>query len=270
MIRTPLNQKSKKLFSNFWEKKFLKKFFVGLFPARVSNTATCPSTGCQWPGIRNQRRITKGIIIHPRFSSGFDMDYFSGKRLSNKLKTIFIAIRPWSFSASITSTFLGYLLAWKVNGAIDSIQMLFTTASILFIHGAGNLVNTYYDFANGFDTKDSDDKALVKKDLTPNEIVACIGEFYFLGMLSFLVVYLHSEVNNISLVCLFLSGVFSSFVYTGGIGLKYIAFGDVLIFLTFGFLTTAFAYFAHTGKLSMDIISYALPMALNTEAILHG
>lgn len=198
------------------------------------------------------------------------MDYFSGKRLSNKLKTIFIAIRPWSFSASITSTFLGYLLAWKVNGAIDSIQMLFTTASILFIHGAGNLVNTYYDFANGFDTKDSDDKALVKKDLTPNEIVACIGEFYFLGMLSFLVVYLHSEVNNISLVCLFLSGVFSSFVYTGGIGLKYIAFGDVLIFLTFGFLTTAFAYFAHTGKLSMDIVSYALPMALNTEAILHG
>lgn len=198
------------------------------------------------------------------------MDFFSGKRLSNKLKTIFIATRPWSFSASITSTLLGYLLAWKVNGAIDSIQMLFTTASILFIHGAGNLVNTYYDFANGFDTKDSDDKTLVKKHLTPNEIAACIGEFYFLGMLSFLVVYLHSEVNNIWLVCLFFSGVFSSFVYTGGIGFKYIAFGDVLIFLSFGFLTTAFAYFVHTGKLSMDIISYALPMALNTEAILHG
>lgn len=198
------------------------------------------------------------------------MNYFSGKRWSNKLKTIFVATRPWSFSASITSTFLGFFLAWKDTGAIDTVQALFATATILFIHGAGNLVNTYYDFANGFDTEDSDDKTLVRKELTPSELAACIAEFYFLGLVSFTVVYLHTDVNNLSLVALFVCGVLSSFIYTGGIGLKYIAFGDALIFVTFGFLTTVFAYFVQTDGVAMNIICYALPLALNTEAILHG
>lgn len=181
-----------------------------------------------------------------------------------------MAVRPWSFSASITSTFLGFSLAWKDTRSIDALQALFATATIVFIHSAGNLVNTYYDFANGFDTEDSDDKTLVKKELSPNEIAACIAELYFLGIVSFAAVYLRADVNSAPLVALFLSGVLSSFIYTGGIGLKYIAFGDVLILLTFGVLTTVFAYFIQTGDVSVNIIGYALPLALNTEAILHG
>lgn len=179
-------------------------------------------------------------------------------------------MRPWSFSASMTSTFLGFSLAWKESRSIDAIQMLFTTFTVVFIHSAGNLVNTYYDFANGFDTEDSDDKTLVKKELSPSEMAVCIAKLYFLGMVSFVAVYLRADVNSVPLVALFFSGVLSSFIYTGGIGLKYIAFGDVLILLTFGVLTTVFAFFTQTGEISMKVIGYALPLALNTEAILHG
>ncbi|KAL9970167.1 hypothetical protein ACROYT_G022495 [Oculina patagonica] len=179
-------------------------------------------------------------------------------------------MRPWSFSASITSTFLGFSLAWKETRNIDAIQALLTTVTVLFIHSAGNLVNTYYDFANGFDTEDSDDKTLVKKELSPNEIAACIAELYFLGIVSFVAVYLRADVGSAPLLAMFFSGVLSSFFYTGGIGLKYMALGDVLILLTFGVLTTVFAYFIQTGEISMNIIGYALPLALNTEAILHG
>lgn len=198
------------------------------------------------------------------------MNYFSSERWSQKVISIFLAVRPWSFSASITSTLLGLCLAWKENQSIDGIQALLTTITILFIHSAGNLVNTYYDFANGFDTKDSDDRTLVEKLLSPNEIVACITEFYIMGIVSFVAVYLRADVNNLPLIALFLSGVLGSFIYTGGIGLKYIAFGDVLIFLTFGVLTTVFAFFVQTGEIPVKIIVYALPLALNTEAILHG
>lgn len=198
------------------------------------------------------------------------MNFFLSKRWSQKLATIFKAVRPWSFSASITSTFLGFSLAWKETQNIDAIQTLFTTVTIVFIHSAGNLVNTYYDFANGFDTEDSDDKTLVKKELSPNEIAACVAEFYFLGTVSFVAVFLRTDVNSVTLIALFVSGVLSSFIYTGGIGLKYVAFGDILILLTFGILTTVFAYFIQTGEISMNIVGYALPLALNTEAILHG
>lgn len=198
------------------------------------------------------------------------MNYFSRQRWSQKLTSIILAVRPWSFSASITSTLLGLCLVWKENKSIDIIQAIFTIATVLFIHGAGNLVNTYYDFINGFDTKDSDDKTLVDKLLSPNDLVACITEFYVMGIVCFIAIYLRSDEDTVPLIALFLCGVLSSFIYTGGIGLKYMALGDILIFLTFGALTTVFAYLIQTGEISFGIIAYALPLALNTEAILHG
>ena len=198
------------------------------------------------------------------------MNYFSNERWSQKLTSIILAVRPWSFSASVTSTLLGLCLAWKENNSIDIIQAIFTIATVLSIHGAGNLVNTYYDFINGFDTKDSDDKTLIDKSLSPNEIVACITESYIMGIMCFVAVYLRSDGNTLPMIALFLCGVLSSFIYTGGIGLKYMALGDILILLSFGALTTVFGYLNQTGEISLGVIIYAIPLALNTEAILHG
>lgn len=121
--------------------------------------------------------------------------------------------------------------------------MLFIIFIILFIYGVGNLVNMYYDFVNGFDIEDFDDKILVKKEFFLSEMVVCIVELYFLGMVFFMMVYFCVDVNSVFLVVLFFSGVLSLFIYIGGIGLKYIVFGDVLIILMFGVLIIVFVFF---------------------------
>lgn len=121
--------------------------------------------------------------------------------------------------------------------------MLFIIFIILFIYGVGNLVNMYYDFVNGFDIEDFDDKILVKKEFFLSEMVVCIVELYFLGMVFFMMVYFCVDVNSVFLVVLFFSGVLSLFIYIGGIGLKYIVFGDVLILLMFGVLIIVFVFF---------------------------
>ena len=68
----------------------------------------------------------------------------------------------------------------------------------------------------------------------------------------------------------------SSRVYLGqftrisSLGFKYIALGDVLILLTFGPITVVYAYMAQAGQYSIYPVLYALPLTLNTEAILHS
>lgn len=188
-----------------------------------------------------------------------------------KLQVYCIASRPWSFTASLTGILLGSSLAWKFHSQFNFVLFIATTIVVLAVHSAGNLVNTYYDFVNHFDTDKSDDLTLVQGRLTPSEIARCIASFYFIGVMALLIILALSPVKNEQLLIgLFALGVSSSFFYTGGVGLKYIALGDVLIFLTFGPLTSLFAYVVMTGEISLWVPVFAVPLAVNTEAILHG
>lgn len=72
------------------------------------------------------------------------------------------------------------------------------------------------------------------------------------------------------LALVYFCGLSSSFLYTGGIGLKYIALGDLLVLSLFGPISVLYSYFATTGTLEWSTIYFAIPLALNTEAILHS
>lgn len=92
-------------------------------------------------------------------------------------------------------------------------------------------------------------------------MAGCVG-FIFLAMLS------PARMEHLALV--YFGGLSSSFLYTGGIGLKYIALGDLLIMIIFGPISVLFAYMSQTGQVQWICIYYAVPLALNTEAILHS
>lgn len=50
----------------------------------------------------------------------------------------------------------------------------------------------------------------------------------------------------------------------------YVALGDLVILITFGPLAVMFAHAVQVGYLSVTPLLYAVPLALNTEAILHS
>ena len=56
----------------------------------------------------------------------------------------------------------------------------------------------------------------------------------------------------------------------GGFGLKYIALGDLLVLSIFAYMVPIFSYMAQTGTTDLITLKYAIPLALNTEAILHS
>lgn len=180
------------------------------------------------------------------------------------------ALRPWSFTASLTPVFLGAALSYKIHGQVDMIVLTVVSLTALAVHAAGNLVNTIYDFKRGVDNKKSDDRTLVEGQLSVNDLVTLGSVCYLVGCAGLLILCMISPAKVQHLALVYFCGLSGSFLYTGGLGLKYIALGDIVIFLTFGPLTVMFAYLALTGNFGLTTILYATPLALNIECVLHS
>lgn len=189
-----------------------------------------------------------------------------------KLSSYFLAVRPWSLSASLMPTLLGSALAYRLTGLenFSWISLVLIILTVLCVHGAGNVVNTYFDYAKGVDSRQSDDRILVDHLLSTDELVSLGAILYTAGCLGFILLAAISPAKMEHLALVYFGGLSSSFLYTGGIGFKYIALGDVVILVIFGPLSVLFAFMAQTGYGEEQMIYYALPIALNTEAILHS
>lgn len=89
-----------------------------------------------------------------------------------KLKTYLLALRPWSLSASLVPTLLGSALAYRSSSPheFNFLTFLLTIFTVVTVHGAGNVVNTYYDYVKGIDNRKSDDRTLVDHILSPDEV----------------------------------------------------------------------------------------------------
>lgn len=89
-----------------------------------------------------------------------------------KIKTYLLALRPWSLSASLVPTILGSAIAYRSAGNFDFNLLTFvlTIFTVITVHGAGNVVNTYFDFVKGIDNRKSDDRTLVDHILTKDEV----------------------------------------------------------------------------------------------------
>lgn len=189
-----------------------------------------------------------------------------------KLSSYFLAVRPWSLSASLMPTLLGSALAYRLTGleSFSVITFVLTLYTIISVHGAGNVVNTYFDYIKGVDSRKSDDRILVDQLLSKDELVSLGALLYAAGCLGFVLLTALSPAKMEHLALVYFGGLSSSFLYTGGIGLKYIALGDVLVLVIFGPISVLFAFMAQTGFVQWGTIYYAIPLALNTEAILHS
>lgn len=189
-----------------------------------------------------------------------------------KLRTYVLALRPWSLSGSLLPTLLGAALAYRLPGenGFSWLTLLLTVCTVIPVHGAGNVINTYFDFVKGIDNRKSDDRTLIDHILSTDEVVSLGALLYLVGCASFVPLAMLSPARMEHLALVYFGGLSSSFLYTGGIGLKYIALGDIVVLIIFGPVSVVFSFLAQTGRVDWPIIYYAVPLALNTEAILHS
>lgn len=190
----------------------------------------------------------------------------------SNIRPYLIALRPWTLSASLTPVLLGTALCYQVHRHFSVTLTLVCAVTVLAVHAAGNLVNTYYDYKKGVDSRSesTEDRTLVDGHLNSNQVVSLAVNLYGCGTVGFLILMLLSPAQSELLAGLFFGGLSSSFLYTGGIGLKYYVMGDLLVIITFGPLAVLFSYMVQCGNVSWSPLVLAFPLALNTEALIHS
>ena len=181
-----------------------------------------------------------------------------------------LASRPWSFTMTAISVSVGSALA-AIDGDFRwSFYLLALIAGIL-MHAATNLINDYYDVKSGVDFKGVSTgiyrpHPLLEGKLTPRQVLieACI--IYVVATIIGL--YLAAN-SGWLLVAIGLIGVFASITYTAPpFKYKYVALGELSVFLMWGPLMVTGSYFIQHQVFSARALLISIPFGILVALVL--
>jgi len=181
------------------------------------------------------------------------------------------AFRPFAYSASVIPVILAAMLALTYNseGTNWFLFPVILICAVLF-HTGANLVSEYFDYKNQVDKPDTfgSSRVLVEGLLLPKQVLnAGIIAFALGFILGLILVYFRGT----DILILGLIGLIGGFFYTAKpFQFKYIALGDLLIFILFGPLLVLGAYLGLTGDLNYSVLLVSIPVGFLVVAILHA
>ena len=182
------------------------------------------------------------------------------------------AIRPFSYTAVIAPTLIGAMGALAFfHGKIDWILLPFIMIGAILLQVGGNLMSEYHDFILKVDRKETygSSRILVDELLAPRTILRAANLSFILGVLFGLVTVFYRA--DFILLWLGLVGLVCGYMYGARpLRLKYIALGDLAIFLSFGPLMVFGSYYALCGDFNSNLFAIALPISFLVIAILHA
>lgn len=187
------------------------------------------------------------------------------------LKNYLIAAHPWSFPASASPALvtISYIFYLYKTGAIADVNWTFGVLAFfgaIIFHAAGNLIGDYQDFMSGVDGKEKTGpvRLLVIGVFQPNTILRY--GYIVLGFDVILGAYLLIN-TGLPLLIIGLAGCVCAMFYYK---FKYIALGDLIIFLSFGMLIALGTAYVMTGQLIWTSLFVVAPTGLLIVAILHA
>ncbi|MCL4426705.1 MAG: 1,4-dihydroxy-2-naphthoate octaprenyltransferase [Firmicutes bacterium] len=184
--------------------------------------------------------------------------------------TWFMALRPFSWTASLVPVLLGASLAVRAGFALDLFRLLLTLVASVILQSATNLVSDYFDFRKGVDSLASygSSRVLVGGQLKPRQVFWA-GVFLFtLG--SLLGVWL-GYLAGWELLYFGLAALLGGYFYCGDpFGYKYRALGEALVFILMGPLMVGGSYYVQTGHIDLTPFVAALPVGFLVTAILYA
>jgi 1,4-dihydroxy-2-naphthoate octaprenyltransferase len=180
-----------------------------------------------------------------------------------------IILRAYSWPASLVPVILGSVVARRA-GHFSWTDFCLTLPAALLVHSAANLANTYFDFRNGVDRKETaDDRGLVDGLITPRRmLLLSLGMFAAGGAIGALLAFK----NHVpALLWLGAAGFGLAWFYTGtGFAYKYRTLGDIGIFFAFGPFIVAGTALIQTGTLVPEALWASIPVGLLIVGILHA
>ena len=182
----------------------------------------------------------------------------------------FLASRPWSFSMTAISVSVGSALA-AIDGPFSWGLYALALASAVLLHAATNLINDYYDVKNGVDTVQAATAQyrphpLVENLISPEQVRWMA---YGLFVLAALVGIYLAVVCGWMVFWIGLIGLGAGLTYTAPpLKYKYVAMGELSVFLMWGPLMVEGAYYVQRQMFSLKAFWVSLPFGILVALVL--
>lgn len=197
----------------------------------------------------------------------YDLDFRIDDLKESKKFPYFRALRPWSFQQSVTSLIFGAILAPFLNFYL----LLLSVIALILIHGAMNALSDYFDFISNVDRPNgmgsSGARVLIDRIIEPRK------ELYYIMILiaasSIIGIYL--LIQRPEILPFIIIGIVSGILYgIPRLGWKWLALGDLAVFLAFGPGIFLGSYVLQGGKIGNSEILISISLGLIIVAILHA
>lgn len=187
------------------------------------------------------------------------------------IKNYIIAAHPWSFPASgmpalVAFTFVFYFYKEGVFETVNWINGVIAVLGAVIFHAAGNIIGDYYDYINEVDGEEKTGpvRLLVTGYFKPKTILLYSLSVFVIGAL--LGIYLMMK-TGFPLLIIGLLGILCAVFYYK---LKYIALGEVVIFISFSQLIALGVVYVMTNQLVWSSLLVIAPVGLLIVNILHA
>ncbi len=185
------------------------------------------------------------------------------------LKTWIIAARPFAYTASVLPVLLGLALSCYTDHPVRWGLFALTLLGVVVFHTATNLLNDCFDFRRGLDKEVTPvSGAVVRGLLTPVQAFTGAGVLLLIGVAVGL--YLVHETGRVVLLLGMIGFGIAVAYTTAGLCLKFMALGDLAVFLAFGPLPVFGTYWVQAQEFSWLPIAWSVPLVLLTVGILHA
>ncbi len=194
-------------------------------------------------------------------------------------RTWLLALRPFSFTASIVPAVYGGLIAFALRGhygipdfRFGGISFCVTIVGCVAVHSASNLVNDFFDHRSGVDQPDNFGavNVLVRRLMSPVQVSIEAAAAFALAAACGLYLALQAGSAQWPLVALIVFGALSAYFYTAPpFAFKNRGFGDLQVMLSFALAMVFGAFYVQTHTLSWVPVIDALPIGLLVVDILH-
>ncbi|AQT67731.1 1,4-dihydroxy-2-naphthoate octaprenyltransferase [Anaerohalosphaera lusitana] len=178
------------------------------------------------------------------------------------------AVRVFSLTASVVPVLLGAVLAKTSQAGIAWWMLPLVLLAAMFFQAGTNMVSDYYDYKKGVDTDYTfgGSKVIVQRKLSAKSVLTAGLAMFAAGCAIGLVfVWFRGPVILAIGVIGFLGGLLYS---AGPVGYKYLALGDLAVFILMGPLMVIGSYFVLTGGYSHPVLLNSLPIGCLVTAIL--
>ena len=187
--------------------------------------------------------------------------------MTSFFKSVFIAIRPKTLSASIAPVLVGSAIAF--NSSQFNLRIFFLTIfSAIFIQIGTNFANDVYDFING---ADNDERIGPTRAVQANLISVNVMKYLTIIAFSLSVICGLPLVikGGYPILLIGILSIISGYAYTGGpYPLGYNGWGDIFVFIFFGPIAVCGTFFLQLGYVSIESIVSGIIMGCLSVTLL--